>query len=631
MILMAWRWMLLGVMEDVHSMVIERPSSSRGRRSDSGGTSKNKDWYTRRRNQGIKVPRRGKKPPQWEKEGDALYQEIVQDNPYRTTNEKITLGQAQQLLLEKLNRDHNEEKNSPPEAEQLPLLKSTLPLSPVKDEPPFMWGGLSVGPFWKQRLIQAGFAQPTPIQSAAFAPIIQSKENLILASATGSGKSLAYLLPLLTTRQQQQSNKEESTGRIWIMTPTTELALQLQRMVATLLEEDLDISLQSPTVHVLCPSGATKTADDDDDNNNQMDDEPLLSSLMNSSSYFLAGTPRMFQQLLDEIEQPIIVNKKLRQLAKNLLRNLQTLVFDEADRLFQTEAVARTQQEKIRQRQQRDNRSTPKPSTKQRRLSTTPLSLELLEFLVNRLQHSRSHSYRTSSPRLSSSSPPGSVKFICASATVGRTLRRQLMDTLQTTSMEKAATLITVPIRTKKDALARKASLLPLSLQHAYRLLPEECDDSSTSAAKTLVSSVVETLQGQLKAAPALIFPGRTGVTAVQAELRECGWEQVYGLDDVAQRLTEDGSLEGGWKDWKRTPIFVVSEKLGRGLDIPQLGYVLLLQVPSSAAGYTHLAGRTGRNDRVGTAVTFCRAREAPKLVVIAETLGIDGFFQSLG
>jgi superfamily II DNA/RNA helicase len=53
---------------------------------------------------------------------------------------------------------------------------------------------------------------------------------------------------------------------------------------------------------------------------------------------------------------------------------------------------------------------------------------------------------------------------------------------------------------------------------------------------------------------------------------------------------------------------------------------VLLLQVPSSAAGYTHLAGRTGRNGLKGTAISLCRPKEAPKLLAIAETLGLSMF-----
>lgn len=581
--------------DGANAMVMMDRPASRGGRNIGGRPSKNKSWYNKRKNQGIKVARRGKKPPQWEKEGDALYQEIIQDNPYRTVNQKFTFEQAEQLLREKLVRKSDDEEDVSVLADQDDLNSSMI----SEEEPAFLWGGLSVGPVWKRRLMRAGFDQPTPIQAAAFTPIIQSQDNLILASATGSGKSLAYLLPLLTTRQ---AVGEESMGRVWIVTPTTELALQLQRMVATLLGEDLN-AVGCPTLHVLSPA---PTIQDENE-----DDPQLLETLVDSSSYFLAGTPRSFQQLLNEMDEPIIVNKKQRQVARNLLENLQRLVFDEADRLFQTEAVARGQQE-WRQRQQNDILSSQ--VTKSRRFSK-PVALELLESLLSRYQFRRSHQY-------SAPWPSSSMKLICASATVGRTLRRQLMEAMQSTSMEKAATLVTERVRTKKDALARKASLLPSSLKHAYRLLPESREESAPG----LVASFTETLQSQCNPAPVLIFPGRTGVAAVQAELQAIGWKHVLGLDDIGRI---DG-FDGEWSDWKDVPIYVVSEKLGRGLDILQLGYVLLLQVPSSAAGYAHLGGRTGRNGKAGIVVSFCRAREVPKLVVIAEKLGLEGCFQDL-
>lgn len=228
-----------------------------------------------------------------------------------------------------------------------------------------------------------------------------------------------------------------------------------------------------------------------------------------------------------------------------------------------------------------------------------------------------------------SSNPSRPLRIICASATIGRTLRRQLMEALNTPSMDKAATLITADVRTKKNATARKTSLLPWTLQHAYQVVAVENVDSP----EHFMASVVQTLQTQLTPAPTLIFPGRMGVSVVQAQLQALlGRQNIYGIDDIG-KVPPVPTITANQKqdlDWKSTPIYVVSEMLGRGLDIPQLGYVLLLQVPSSAAGYTHLAGRTGRNGNVGRVVTFCRPRESPKLALIGETLGLEGSFQNL-
>jgi superfamily II DNA/RNA helicase len=585
-------------------MVVERRQ-----RSSRDQPSKNQSWYDKRKNQGIKVARKGSKPPQWEKEGDSLYEEIVLDNPYRTVNQKFTFDEARRLMTEKL--DFSGENGDAKDE----LSLTTEIIEEKQDEPPFLWGGLSVGPVWKLRLIKACYCLPTPIQVAAFDQIAREKDNLILASPTGSGKSLAYLLPLLTTRQNDER------GRVWVVTPTTELAVQLQRVVANILEEDPETL--SPAVQVLNSLMIDTTG--------QENDSPILSSLVDSSSFILAGTARAYQQLMDEVRKPIIVDKGLRKAAKDVMRNLETLVFDEADRLFETEATARIQQERKIQRDTEGATFATKPrrSGPARSLSI-PLSLSLLKSIALQPRRVLQHSYTTGSEDRKSSK----VRVICASATIGRTLRRQLMDALETTSMEKAASLVTADVRTKKDADRRKASLLPSTLKHAYRL----CDDEDD-----LISAMIATLEDQLLPAPTLIFPGRAGIKSVQTELRAAGFGQIYGLEDVASSVVTSSmssssaaSAAGGasttttYSDWKMTPIFVVSEKLVRGLDLSNLRYVVSLQVPSSAAGYTHLAGRTGRNGKEGIAISFCHARDAPKLVVIAETLGLTGSFQNL-
>jgi len=68
-----------------------------------------------------------------------------------------------------------------------------------------------------------GITAPTAVQEAAFAPILAG-EHVILQSGTGTGKTLAYLLPIL------QRLRDASTGRVVVFTPATELALQTLRV-----------------------------------------------------------------------------------------------------------------------------------------------------------------------------------------------------------------------------------------------------------------------------------------------------------------------------------------------------------------------------------------------------------------
>ena len=66
-----------------------------------------------------------------------------------------------------------------------------------------------------------GFLNPTPIQQKAF-PIIMSGKDVIAISQTGTGKTLAYLLPLL----RQHKFSEERHPKILIIVPTRELVIQ---------------------------------------------------------------------------------------------------------------------------------------------------------------------------------------------------------------------------------------------------------------------------------------------------------------------------------------------------------------------------------------------------------------------
>ena len=186
--------------------------------------------------------------------------------------------------------------------------------------------------------------------------------------------------------------------------------------------------------------------------------------------------------------------------------------------------------------------------------------------------------------------------------------------------MDQAAVLVTDQIRTKKNAIARKASLLPDSLTHKFYL--QKRDQQNSSVLNELSNMIFS-----LPPAPMLIFPGRTGLKSLQQHLRSnAKLSNVQGLEDIkrASPSPVDANDKGGpFSSWSKTPVYVISEKLGRGLDIPGVKYVVLMQVPSSAAGYTHLAGRTGRNGIPGTAISFCAPRQAPKLCIIAETLGI--------
>ena len=70
-----------------------------------------------------------------------------------------------------------------------------------------------------------GIDSPSPVQLESIPAILQGR-HAVLQSGTGTGKTLAYLLPLL------QRLEDPATGRVVVMTAATELAMQIARTAA---------------------------------------------------------------------------------------------------------------------------------------------------------------------------------------------------------------------------------------------------------------------------------------------------------------------------------------------------------------------------------------------------------------
>lgn len=66
-----------------------------------------------------------------------------------------------------------------------------------------------------------GFKQPTPIQCKAIPPILDGKD-VVAMSRTGSGKTAAFVIPMIQKLKQRLA----SGTRALLLSPTRELALQ---------------------------------------------------------------------------------------------------------------------------------------------------------------------------------------------------------------------------------------------------------------------------------------------------------------------------------------------------------------------------------------------------------------------
>lgn len=93
---------------------------------------------------------------------------------------------------------------------------------PYTGQHPLTFSGLNLHATLLKSVADLGYVQPTPIQSEAI-PQGLAGRDLLACAATGSGKTAAFLLPILN----QLIGKPRGTTRVLVLAPTRELALQI--------------------------------------------------------------------------------------------------------------------------------------------------------------------------------------------------------------------------------------------------------------------------------------------------------------------------------------------------------------------------------------------------------------------
>ncbi|GMV33417.1 MAG: DEAD/DEAH box family ATP-dependent RNA helicase [Chloroflexota bacterium] len=144
-----------------------------------------------------------------------------------------------------------------------------------------------------QGIHKAGYDVATPIQQAAIPAALRGRD-IIGTAQTGTGKTAAFVLPILNKLLEGQRN----TPRALIVTPTRELAEQIHDVIKTL---SAGTRLKSATIY-----GGVGAA-------------PQIQALRNGAEILVACPGR----LLDLIAQ-----------GHAKMTNIEILVLDEADRMF---------------------------------------------------------------------------------------------------------------------------------------------------------------------------------------------------------------------------------------------------------------------------------------------------------
>lgn len=147
-----------------------------------------------------------------------------------------------------------------------------------------------------QKVKSQGYTRPTPVQMQAL-PILFDKRDAIILAETGSGKSLAFIAPLI------HMNKKGDGLKAIIVVPTRELAIQLYKEF--LVFSSADNFHPMPRVKFLRKALVPKT------------DDQFTQFCKNCE--ILISTPLKLAELTDAFT----------------IENISHLVVDEADKMFE--------------------------------------------------------------------------------------------------------------------------------------------------------------------------------------------------------------------------------------------------------------------------------------------------------
>lgn len=143
-------------------------------------------------------------------------------------------------------------------------------------------------------LTERGIYNPTEVQAKSYKHICQGRD-MIVSSSTGTGKTLAYLLPVL-----ERIDITSKSVQLLVLVPTQELAIQVCEQAQMLLDS---LESKASSLFLIGEGNINRQAD-------ALKEKPVI----------VAGTPSRVAQL--------IKMKKLK------VHDVKTLVLDEADKLM---------------------------------------------------------------------------------------------------------------------------------------------------------------------------------------------------------------------------------------------------------------------------------------------------------
>ncbi|CAJ1958259.1 unnamed protein product [Sphenostylis stenocarpa] len=411
-----------------------------------------------------------------------------------------------------------------------------------------------------ERLEKEGFTVPTEVQSAAV-PTILNKHDVIIQSYTGSGKTLVYLLPILSVvgplrGQVPQGNDDggENGKKLGIeaviVAPSRELGMQIVR------EFEKVLGMNNKRVVQQLVGGANRIRQEE--------------ALKKNKPAIVIGTPGRIAELSS--------SGKLR------THGCRYLVLDEVDEL---------------------------------------LSFNFREDMHRILEHVGRRS--SADPNSSSGKTERQLIMVSATVpfSVVRAARSWGCDPLlvqakKVVPLETQSSPEPVSLSRPSSSLSPNSAMpsqaavesLPPALKHYYCVTRlQHKVDMLRRCIHALDAKFVIAFMNHTKQLKDVVF---------KLEARGMKAMELHGDLGKLARSTTLKKFKNG-----EVRVLVTNELSARGLDVAECDLVVNLDLPTDSIHYAHRAGRTGRLGRNGTVLTICEEPEVFVVKKLQKQLGI--------
>lgn len=352
----------------------------------------------------------------------------------------------------------------------------------------------------KTSISKLGYKKPTDIQFKSIPPILKGEDVLAIAQ-TGTGKTAAFVIPILHMLQDRKIPGRPDGVKCLVMAPTHELALQIDNVFKTLGKHT--------RVKSFCIHGG-------------VDQEPQIKQLNKGVDVLVATPGRMF----DLVSQGAL-----------LLRRVEILVLDEADHM---------------------------------------LDLGFIKDIRDLMRHL-----------------PNKRQTLFFSATINDKIKKIAYSLVS----DKAIRIQISP----KDPVAK-------NIEHAVAFI--EMDDKRFFLEEMIKNNPEQKI---------LVFV-RTKVRAERVKKAMARVDIVTNtihsdIDQLERERTMQSFRHGDLK------ILIATDVSARGIDIPNVDFVVNYDLPETSENYIHRVGRTGRGTQKGQAVSFCSSEEKEQLAEIEKNL----------